>query len=113
MSDEQSKQDRRYWRANNRLILCLLTVWASVSFLGGIIFVEQLNKFTIGALPLGFWIAQQGSIYVFVILIFIYALAMDRLDRIYARPEQGKSPERREGGAAGDARAASDEGDAS
>jgi len=78
-----SKNDtqRGYWRANLRLIAVLLAIWATVSFGCGILFVEQLNRFHIGKLPLGFWFAQQGAIYVFVVLIFVYAWLMDRLDR--------------------------------
>lgn len=72
---------RAYWRANLRLIAVLLSIWALVSFVFGILLVEQLNTFTIGELPLGFWFAQQGSIYVFVLLVFVYAWRMDRLDR--------------------------------
>ena len=72
---------RAYWRANLRLIAVLLSIWALVSFVFGILLVEQLNTFTIGKLPLGFWFAQQGSIYVFVLLVFVYAWRMDRLDR--------------------------------
>ena len=72
---------RAHWRANNRLTLILLIIWASVSLGGGVLFVEFFNRFTIGNLPLGFWIAQQGSIYVFVLLIFVYAIMMDRSDR--------------------------------
>ncbi len=80
MASEKSEQ---YWKANNRLIAALLAVWAFVSFGCGILFVDWLNQFSIGELPLGFWFAQQGSIYVFVILIIIYALMMDKLDRKY------------------------------
>lgn len=72
-----------YWKANRRLIAVLLVIWASVSLGCGIIFVEPLNKFHIGNMPLGFWFAQQGSIYVFVVLIFVYANLMDVLDRKY------------------------------
>ncbi len=72
---------RAYWRANLRLIGVLLTIWALVSFVFGILLVEQLNTWKIGDLPLGFWFAQQGAIYVFVLLIFIYAWRMDKLDR--------------------------------
>jgi len=75
------KRVRAYWRANRLLILILLTIWFVVSYLCGILFVEQLNQFRIGSLPLGFWFAQQGSIYTFVLLILIYAVGMDRLDR--------------------------------
>ena len=77
--DKQKKL--AYWRANIRLILILLAVWAFVSIGCSILFVEQLNKFTIGSLPFGFWMAQQGTIYVFVVLIFVYAFLMDRLDK--------------------------------
>ena len=74
---------RAYWRANRLLIAVLLVIWAAVSYGCSILFVEQLNAFTIGQLPLGFWFAQQGSIYVFVALILIYAFAMDRIDKRY------------------------------
>lgn len=80
--DEQHIDPRRaYWRANVRLIGVLLAVWAIVSYGCGILFVETLNQFHFGQLPLGFWFAQQGSIYTFVALIFIYAWRMERLDR--------------------------------
>ncbi len=69
-----------YWRANVSLICKLLVVWFVVPFFGGIIFVEQLNQFRLGGYPLGFWIAQQGSIYLFVVLIFYYAKKMSDLD---------------------------------
>ena len=78
---------REYWRANLRLIVILLTVWAVVSLLFGVLLVETLNKFTIGRLPVGFWIAQQGSIYIFVGLIFVYAWRMDVLDRRFGVSE--------------------------
>ncbi len=74
---------RAYWRANKILIAVLLGIWALVSFGAGILGVEWLNQFQIGRLPLGFWMAQQGSIIVFVILIFAYAWIMDRLDHRY------------------------------
>ena len=80
-------RQRDYWRANLRLIVCLLTIWAVVSIGCGIVFVEPLNQFRLGRLPLGFWFAQQGSIYIFVVLIFFYAWAMDRLDRKYGVTE--------------------------
>lgn len=85
--ESRAEAQRLYWRANVRLITVLLTVWATVSLGCGILFVEQLNQFQIGKLPLGFWFAQQGSIYVFVVLIFVYALAMDRLDRRFGVEE--------------------------
>lgn len=84
----RNPQDRRgYWVANLRLIAVLLTVWAVVSYGCSVLFIEQLNEYTIGAVPLGFWFAQQGSIYVFVALILIYAWRMDRLDRKYGVEE--------------------------
>ncbi|MDK1022312.1 MAG: DUF4212 domain-containing protein, partial [Candidatus Hydrogenedentes bacterium] len=76
-----------YWRANNRLILALLVIWAAVSYGCGILFVEVLNKITFFGLPLGFWVAQQGSIYVFVVLIFFYAWRMDKLDKKFHMDE--------------------------
>ena len=78
---QRAADARAYWRANLRLIAVLLVVWATVSLVLGILLVEPLNRWHFGSLPLGFWFAQQGSIYVFVALIFIYAWRMDRLDR--------------------------------
>jgi putative solute:sodium symporter small subunit len=69
-----------YWKANLSLILKLLAIWFVVPFLGGIVFVDVLNQFRLGGYPLGFWIAQQGAIYMFVILIFYYAKKMSYLD---------------------------------
>jgi putative solute:sodium symporter small subunit len=86
---------RAYWRANTSLIRNLLIIWAVVSLGLSILLVQPLNtvKLVGGGVPLGFWIAQQGSIYVFVALIFVYAYQMDKLDRKYlknnaAQPEQ-------------------------
>ena len=76
---------RAYWRANVRLIRNLLIVWALVSLGCSILLVPLLNNFQIGNLPLGFWMAQQGSIFTFVILIFVYAIQMDKLDRKYGK----------------------------
>ena len=73
-------KNKQYWRANLRLIGMLLAVWFVVPFLGGIVFVDALNKISLGGYPLGFWIAQQGSIYLFVVLIFYYAKKMSDLD---------------------------------
>lgn len=70
-----------YWRANLRLMAKLLAVWFAVSYGLGILIVQPLNRFHIGGFPLGFWFAQQGSIYVFVILVFVYARRMDRIDK--------------------------------
>ncbi|NUP99384.1 MAG: DUF4212 domain-containing protein [Armatimonadetes bacterium] len=78
---------RRYWETNERLIRKLLLVWAGVSLGGAVLFVEPLNRFRVGAVPLGFWLAQQGAIYVFIALVFYYAWCMDRLDRRFAAEE--------------------------
>jgi len=72
---------KAYWRANVKLLLTLLAIWFVVSFGAGILFVDQLNQIRLGGFPLGFWFAQQGSIYVFVALIFIYAHRMKALER--------------------------------
>lgn len=70
-----------YWRANIRLVIGCLIVWFVVSYGFGILLVKPLNAFHLGGYPLGFWFAQQGSIYVFVGLIFFYAWRMNILDR--------------------------------
>jgi putative solute:sodium symporter small subunit len=70
-----------YWAANLRLIVKCLVIWFVVSYGFGILLVEQLNTIQLGGVKLGFWFAQQGSIYVFVALIFFYASRMNKLDR--------------------------------
>jgi len=72
-----------YWKKNISLMAVLLTIWAVVSYGCGILFVEQLNAIHLGGFPLGFWFAQQGSIYVFVVLIFVYYRLMKKLDIEY------------------------------
>ncbi|BAZ69698.1 MAG: DUF4212 domain-containing protein [Pelatocladus maniniholoensis HA4357-MV3] len=79
-----------YWRANTALIRNLLLIWAFVSIGCSILLVQPLNNLRIGGLPVGFWMAQQGSIYIFVVLIFVYAVQMDRLDRQYGIKRRGK-----------------------
>ena len=90
MSEEESAQspqngqsNKAYWRANLRLMAWLLSIWFAVSYGCGILFVDHLDRFQIGGFKLGFWFAQQGSIYVFVVLIFFYVWRMNRLDREY------------------------------
>lgn len=73
----------KYWKQNLRYLFILLTIWFVVSFGAGILFKEALDAFTIGGFPIGFWFAQQGSIYVFVVLIFVYVRLMNRLDKKY------------------------------
>ena len=72
---------QNYWRTNLRLVALCLAIWFVVSFLFGIILVNPLNAISIGGYKLGFWFANQGSIYVFVALIFFYAKRMDKIDR--------------------------------
>ncbi len=76
-----SKSLSAYWKKNLTYMVVLLTIWAVVSYGCGILFVEQLNAFKLGGFPLGFWFAQQGAIYVFVVEIFIYYVLMQKLDR--------------------------------
>ena len=76
------QNDRQaYWRENIRILTILLSIWFIVSFGGGILFVDQLNQIKLGGFKLGFWIAQQGSIYTFVVLIFVYVRLMNKLDQ--------------------------------
>ncbi|WFL78981.1 DUF4212 domain-containing protein [Altererythrobacter arenosus] len=70
-----------YWKANIRLLVTLMAIWFLVSFGAGILFRPFLDQFMIGGFPLGFWFAQQGSIYVFIVLIFYYAWKMKKIER--------------------------------
>lgn len=72
---------KNYWKSNLRYLFILLLIWFVCSFGFGILFADQLNQIRIGGFKLGFWFAQQGSIYVFVILIFIYVWLMNKLDK--------------------------------
>lgn len=86
--------DRRaYWRTNLRYLGILLAIWFTVSYAAGILFVDALNAFTLPGtnFPLGFWFAQQGSIYTFVLLIFVYVVLMNRLDRRFG-VDEGDAP---------------------
>ncbi|NND11019.1 MAG: DUF4212 domain-containing protein [Flavobacteriaceae bacterium] len=78
-----NKNAKAYWRENIRYVLILLSIWFLVSYGAGIIFKDALNSIRIGGFKLGFWFAQQGSMYVFVILIFIYVRLMNKLDKKY------------------------------
>jgi len=77
-----------YWKANLRLLTVLLIIWFIVSYGFGIMLVEPLNTIQLGGYPLGFWFAQQGSIYVFLVLIFIYAISMNGLDKKFDVDEE-------------------------
>ena len=86
MSD--SAQNKKYWKRNLRLLAILLVIWFVVSFGFGIILVEPLNTIRLGGFKLGFWFAQQGSIYCFVILIFVYVWQMNKLDKEFDVDEE-------------------------
>jgi len=74
------KDLKMYWKRNLSLMIVLLSIWAIVSYGFGIIFVDQMNAIKIAGFPLGFWFAQQGAIYIFVALIFIYYFIMKKVD---------------------------------
>ncbi|KPM48070.1 DUF4212 domain-containing protein [Jiulongibacter sediminis] len=79
MKDEKTRE--AYWRKNLSYLAILLSIWFIVSYLCGIVFVDQLNTIRMGGFKLGFWFAQQGSIYVFIVLIFVYVRLMNKLDK--------------------------------
>ena len=74
---------QEYWKENLKYLTILLSIWFIVSYVFGIVLVEQLNNVKLGGFKLGFWFAQQGAIYVFVILIFVYIRLMNKLDKKY------------------------------
>ena len=82
------EDDNAYWKENIRNLKILLSIWFVVSFLLSVIFVDQLDVIRIGGFKLGFWMAQQGSIYVYVVLIFVYLKMMDKLDHKYHHDEK-------------------------
>lgn len=87
-SDKDHKaRMEEYWNKNLQVIAICLAIWALVSYGFGILFVEALNNIWIGGVPLGFWFSQQGSIYVFIVLIFVYGRVMDKLDKEYGVQE--------------------------
>ncbi|PIB29956.1 hypothetical protein BFP77_04865 [Maribacter sp. 4U21] len=84
---EKQKKATAYWKENVRYLFILLTIWFLVSYGAGILFKEALDGIRLGGFKLGFWFAQQGSIYVFVILIFVYVRLMNKLDKKYGYNE--------------------------
>lgn len=90
MENEINLKERRkaYWRANLRILAILMSIWFTVSFGCGILFVDQLNEIKLGGFRFGFWMAQQGSIYVFLVLIFVYVRFMNKLDRKFRFEEE-------------------------
>ncbi len=88
MSDRRPA-DSRYWRTNLRYVSVLLLVWFTASYGCGILWVDQLDRIQLGGFKLGFWMSQQGSIYCFVALVFVYVQLMNRLDRKHAAEREG------------------------
>ncbi len=82
-----AEKAQAYWKENIRTILSLLVVWFVVSLGAGVLFIEQLNAIEISGVKLGFWFAQQGAIYAFVILIFVYVYKMGKIDEKYGVDE--------------------------
>lgn len=80
---ETSANAKAYWRENIRLLSILMTIWFVVSFGAGILFRDFLDQFLLGGYPLGFWFAQQGAIYFFILLIIFYSVRMRRIERQY------------------------------
>lgn len=80
---QTSATEQAYWSQNIRLLWILMSIWFVVSFGAGIIFRDFLDQFSIGGYPLGFWFAQQGAIYFFILLIIIYNVRMKRIERQY------------------------------
>lgn len=83
----ETERKKAYWKANLRYVFLLLTIWFLVSYGAGILFKEQLDTIKLGGFKFGFWFAQQGSMYVFVILIFVYVYLMNKLDKKYGYDE--------------------------
>ena len=84
---EKQKHATAYWKENLKYLIILLSIWFIVSYGCGILFREALDEIRLGGFKLGFWFAQQGSIYVFVILIFVYVRLMNKLDKKYGFDE--------------------------
>ena len=76
-------EKKKYWRKKIQYLLVLLSLWFTVSILCSIVFVHQLNAVKLGGFPLGFWFAMQGSMIIFVLLIFVYVWLMNRLDNAF------------------------------
>lgn len=87
MTESDSDNRKAYWRANLQLMFKLLLVWFVISYVFGILLVDPLNSFRLGGYKLGFWFSQQGAIYGFVAIIFVYARKMAALDRKFGLEE--------------------------
>lgn len=91
MTEEDREQEARtsaYWRANIRLLAILMAIWFAVSFGAGILFRDFLDQWSLGGYPLGFWFAQQGSIYVFILLIVIYVRRMKAIEKRFGLDDE-------------------------
>jgi putative solute:sodium symporter small subunit len=88
MTTKEESNAKAYWSATLRLLTGILIVWALVSYGAAIIFAPLLNNFHLGGYPLGFWFGQQGAIYTFIALIFIYAKKMGDIDRKFGVQEE-------------------------
>jgi putative solute:sodium symporter small subunit len=88
MNNIASENKKKYWNKNLKYLAILLSIWFLVSFVFGILLVDELNSIRIGGFKLGFWFAQQGAIYVFVILIFVYIKLMNKLDKEFGFNEK-------------------------
>ena len=86
--NDKKEHAKAYWNENIRYVIFLLIIWALISYGCGILFKDALDKISIGGFKLGFWFAQQGAIYVFVILIFVYVRLMNTLDKKYGFDHQ-------------------------
>ena len=82
-----NNKNQKYWKSNIKIVFSLLIIWFVSSFGFGILFSDYLDQFQLGGFKLGFWFAQQGSIYVFVVLIFLYVWLMKRLDKRLSEEE--------------------------
>lgn len=84
----EKNKAKAYWKENIKYLTILLSIWFVVSYVFGILLVEQLNTIKLGGFKLGFWFAQQGAMYVFVVLIFVYVRIMNKLDKKYGFDEE-------------------------
>ena len=92
MTDSTRQSTKAYWKENVRVVLSLLSIWFVVSLGMGVLFVDELDQIRFFGFRLGFWVAQQGSIFTFVILIFVYVYKMNKLDHKYDVDEDDSSP---------------------
>tara|TARA_B100000965_G_scaffold398872_1_gene417706 strand:- start:273 stop:530 length:258 start_codon:yes stop_codon:yes gene_type:complete len=83
-----NKKNNEYWKSNLKIVFSLLVIWFVASFGFGIIFSNDLDQIRLGGFKLGFWFAQQGSIYIFVLIIFAYVWLMKRLDKKLSEEEE-------------------------